>query len=271
MLIPQHMGKYKIIRLLDQGAVALLYEGLDPSQQRRVALKIVRPSLLTPHNLARLRREAQVSCTFSHPNIVAGYEYNEVQETPFLVLALIHGRKLREPMDRSRRFELSWVVEILSQTLEAMAYIHDRGVIHLDLKPANMILSESSQIKVTDFGLARFTELAETQTGIITGTPHYMSPEQFMGRRLDKRSDLFSLGVILYELLTNKRPFPGEKIQTVQWHVLNTLPKKPSTLNPSCPKAWDVVIQKALAKRPVNRFQDAESFQKAIKKALKFS
>lgn len=273
MKAPKQLGKYKIIRILDRGAMGLVYEGFDPSQQRRVALKTIHQDLLTGRHgqeiLVRFRREAQAWGAFLHRNIVAIYEYNEAQETPFIALELVQGKKLKEYTGKKKRLEFPQIVKVLSQILDAIGYIHDKGMIHLDLKPANIILLEDNQVKVTDFGIAQVTNCRDIQTGAITGTPSYMSPEQFMGQRLDKRADLFSVGVILYELLTKEKPFPGHKVLTIMRRVLNTPHKKPSTLNPHLSKAFDVVIQKALAKRPADRFQDAESFWLAIEHAEK--
>lgn len=269
---PTQIGRYAIVRPLDQGASGLVYEGWDPEQHRSVAIKTIAPSRLQEPDghrlLARMHDEAQLFGTLAHPNIAALYEYGEVQNVPFIALELLSGKTLKEHLEAGDRFALARVVDILCQILDALAYMHDKGVVHLDLKPANIILSADHRVKLTDFGISRLEEHPADRYDTIMGTPGYMSPEQWMGQRLDRRSDLFSVGAILYELLTGVRPFPGRQLSTVMQRVLNLSPAPPSRRNAQLPPDLDAVVQQALAKQPADRFQDAQSFRLAIQQAF---
>ncbi|MBF0463081.1 MAG: serine/threonine protein kinase [Magnetococcales bacterium] len=268
---PTRLGRYHLVKVLDHGANGLVYEGLDPDQHRRVALKTISPSRLAEQDgqrlLERFRHEARVFGPFAHDNIVTLYEYDEEQGVPFIALELLQGQNLKECLATGNRFDVPQIVAMLSQILDAVAYMHARGVLHLDLKPANLILLADNQVKVTDFGIAQTESEPDTRHNTITGTPGYMSPEQLMGHRLDRRSDLFSVGVILYELLTGIKPFPGKQIPNIIQRVLNLSPEPPSRIDPQVPTAFDDVLQKALAKRPVDRYQTAALFLLAIQQA----
>lgn len=268
---PQKLGKYEVRRQLGCGAMGIVYEGYDPFIQRTVALKTIRKELLDQDRaqemLARFQREAQAGGRLSHPNIVAIYEYGEDQNTAYIAMEFIEGKELRELFAESARFTLAQVIDIMAQLLSALNYSHQHGVVHRDIKPANLIVMADNQVKITDFGIARLESSNLTQTGSIMGTPNYMSPEQFMGQPIDGRSDLFSAGVILYQLLTGEKPFIGESTTTIMYQVLNNTPNAPSVLNVQIPAAFDGVIRKALAKRPSERFQTGHEFIDAIKSA----
>ena len=269
--LPKKLGKYTITRILGKGAMGIVYEGTDPVIERQVAIKTIHKHLLEGEDGQALRdrfkREAQAAGRLMHHNIVAVYEYGEEQGLPFIAMEYVKGRELKEYIAEQSRFEVAQIVDIMSQTLSAMAYVHAASVIHRDLKPANIILLDNGQVKVADFGIARVRDSSMTQIGAVMGTPSYMSPEQFMGQRTDKRADIFSLGVILYRLLTGEMPFPGEGVATIMQKVLNAPVEKPTTYNFDLPKGFDGVIKKALAKRPTDRFSCAEDFLVAIKAA----
>lgn len=269
---PTQLGKYSIVKMMDRGATALVYEGWDPDQQRRVAIKTLHPSRLAKQDgerlLARLHEEARLCRAFAHPNIVTLYDQGEEQNIPFLVLELLDGKTLKEHLDAGNRFATTRIADILCQILEALAYLHDQGVVHLDLKPANIILLPDHRVKVTDFGIAQSGDFQESRHDVIQGTPGYMSPEQSMGQRLDRRSDFFSAGVILYELLTGVQPFPGRQVSTVMQRVLNLTPEPPSRQNAHLPEALDGVVRRAMAKQPTDRFPDAPSFRLALQQAI---
>ncbi|MBF0183587.1 MAG: serine/threonine protein kinase [Magnetococcales bacterium] len=265
---PSQLGRYHVIRLLDQGATGPVYEGIDGQQQNRVAIKTIHPALLTAADrqrlLDRLRDEARLFGSFTHHNIARFREYNEDGDVPFIAMELLQGHNLREVIEQQQRLAVARVVAIIGQILDAAAYLHAQGIIHLDLKPANIVLLEQDRIKITDFGIARFSHLPGAEQTPIAGTPAYMSPEQLMGHPLDARSDLFSIAVILYELLTGVRPFPGKQVVNIVQRVLNLTPEPVSQLNPQLAPAWDSLLYKALAKQPAERFADAESMQLAI-------
>ena len=268
---PQKLGKYEIRRQLGRGAMGIVYEGYDPFIQRTVALKTIRKELLDQERaqemLARFQREAQAGGRLSHPNIVAIYDYGEDQDTAYIAMEFIEGKELKELFSENARFTLPNVVDVMAQLLSALNYSHQHGVVHRDIKPANIIVMADGQVKIADFGIARLESSNLTQTGSILGTPNYMSPEQFMGQSVDGRSDLFSAGVILYQLLTGEKPFIGESTTTIMYQVLNNTPNAPSVLNVQIPAAFDGIIRKALAKRPPDRFQTGQEFIDAIKSA----
>ncbi len=265
---PQKLGKYEIRHQLGRGAMGIVYEGYDPFIQRTVALKTIRKELLDQDQamemLARFQREAQAGGRLNHPNIVAIYDYGEDQETAYIAMEYIKGKELKELFAENTRFALPTIVGIMSQLLLALNYSHQHGVVHRDIKPANIIVMEDGQVKIADFGIARLESSNLTQTGLVLGTPNYMSPEQFMGQHVDGRSDLFSAGVVLYQLLTGEKPFVGESTTTIMYQVLNNTPNAPSQLNVQIPAAFDGVVRKALAKRPEDRFPSGQEFLDAI-------
>jgi len=268
---PQKLGKYEVRRQLGRGAMGIVYEGYDPFIQRTVALKTIRKELLDQDQaqemLARFQREAQAGGRLNHPNIVAIYDYGEDQETAYIAMEFIKGKELKELFTENTRFALPTIAGIMSQLLLALNYSHLHGVVHRDIKPANIIVMDDGQVKIADFGIARLESSNLTQTGLVLGTPNYMSPEQFMGQHVDGRSDLFSAGVVLYQLLTGEKPFVGESTTTIMYQVLNNTPNPPSLLNVQIPAAFDGVVRKALAKRPEDRFQSGQEFLDAITSA----
>jgi len=267
---PKKLGKYEIRRELGKGAMGVVYEGFDPTIERVVALKTIRADQLGGEDaaeiMARFRREAQAAGRLNHPRIVSIYEYGEDAGTTFIAMEFVAGRSLRESFEQNARFSVPQIVRIMSQLLEALDYSHRQGVVHRDIKPANIMLLADGTVKVADFGIARIESSNLTQTGMILGTPSYMSPEQFMGQKIDGRSDLFSSAVILYQLLTGERPFTGSPT-TIMHKVLQENPLPPSQLNVQAPRPFDQVVKRALEKRPEDRFQTAPEFAQAIRAA----
>ena len=284
------LGKYQIRRELGKGAMGVVYEGYDPGIERIVAIKTILPSQLKGGEvdavLARFKREAQAAGRLNHPGIVAVYDYGEVvaetdhtmvagaqpplgggQRVAFIAMEYVKGRELRDYFDADERFPLKEVERLMVEMLDALEHAHGKGVIHRDMKPANLIVLADGRIKIADFGIARLETSELTQAGTILGTPSYMSPEQFMGQPVDCRSDLFSCGVILYQFLTGEKPFTGNTT-TIMYKVLREEPLAPSTLNLTLPAAWDAVVKKAIAKVPADRFQSAREFTDAIKAAV---
>jgi len=264
------LGKFEIRRELGKGAMGVVYEGYDPMIERTVAIKTIRAENLqgddAQEQLARFRREAQSAGRLTHPNVVSIYDFGLDDGTYYIAMEFVRGRELQDMLNNNERFGTAGVVQVMTQLLEALDYSHRNGVVHRDIKPANIIILDDGTVKVADFGIARIESSNLTQAGMVLGTPSYMSPEQFMGQTVDGRSDLFSAGVILYQLLTGEKPFTGS-LTTIMHKVLQEQPLPPSTLNVQVPRAFDTVVQKALAKRPDERFQTGREFAAAIKDA----
>jgi len=233
--IPAKLGKYDILRELGQGAMGIVYEGRDPVIDRRVAIKTLKREQLERSEadevIARFKREAQAAGRLNHPNVVAIYEYGEMSGeeadgTAFIAMEFVQGRELKDAFDSDERIALPLVGRIMGQLLDALEHAHRNGVVHRDIKPANIILLADGTVKVADFGVARIESSNLTQAGTVMGTPSYMSPEQFMGQTVDGRSDLFSAGVVLYQLLTGEKPFTGA-LTTIMHKVLKEDPPWP--------------------------------------------
>ncbi len=275
------LGKYQIRRELGHGAMGVVYEGFDPQIERVVALKTILPeSLNGPQSndlLTRFKREAQAAGRLNHPGIVAVYDYGEEMahdehgqacgKIAFIAMEFVKGRELREWFEHDTRFTLADTERIMYELLDALGHAHSQGVVHRDIKPANLIMLDNGKLKIADFGIARLESSDLTQVGTVMGTPSYMSPEQFMGQIVDGRSDLFSCGVILYQLLTGERPFTGNST-TIMYKVLNESPLNPSLLNANVPPGLDLVLKKALAKVPGDRYQSALGLYQAIAEAV---
>ena len=267
---PQKLGKYEIQSVLGKGAMGVVYKAFDPNIERTVAIKTVRMDLvdpeLTTQFIGRFKNEARAAGRLHHPNIVGIYEYGEHENVAFIAMEYIEGTGLRAHLDRKTRFDFPQVVAILSQLLLALDVAHERGVIHRDIKPANVILTPGGQVKVADFGIARIDAASLTQTGMVLGTPSYMSPEQCQGLASDHRSDLFSAGVILYELLVGERPFTGSP-EMIAYRICNEAPRPPTAVaTQTLPEGIDAVVMTALAKDPDQRFQSARDFHAALRK-----
>jgi len=264
------LGKYEIRGELGRGAMGVVYEGYDPLIERVVALKTIRADQLVGENareiVARFRREAQAAGRLSHPNIVSIYDFGEDAGVWYIAMEFIKGRELKEYFEAQERFSTADSVRILTQILSALGYSHKLGVIHRDIKPANIILLPDGSVKVADFGIAHIESSELTQVGAVLGTPSYMSPEQIQGLPIDGRSDLFSVGVILYQFLTGERPFTGSSTITMR-KVLEENPLPPSRFNVQLPGAMDAVVRKALEKRADDRYQSADEFAMALQAA----
>jgi serine/threonine-protein kinase len=265
------IGKYEIRREIGRGAMGVVYEAYDPAIKRMVALKTIRAEQLVGEQaesiVARFRREAQAAGRLNHPNIVSVYDLGEDNGVWFIAMEYVQGRELKACFEANERFKTADIVRIMSQILSALDYSHRQGVIHRDVKPANIFLLPDGTVKVADFGIAHVESSNLTQVGTVMGTPSYMSPEQIMGLPVDGRSDLFSAGVILYQFLTGERPFAGSTATTTMQKVLKEEPLAPSTLNVQLLPALDAVVRKALAKRADDRFQTAQEFSDALRAA----
>jgi serine/threonine protein kinase len=246
-------------------------DGYDAVIDRRVAIKTI--TLPDPNDaeaqdeLARFRREAQAAGRLTHPNIVAVYDYGEDGTIAYIVMEYAPGTELKKILDKGDRLPPAETVRIMEGVLAGLQYSHERGVVHRDIKPGNIILSSDGTVKIADFGIARIESSSMTQAGTVMGTPAYMSPEQFMGQTVDARTDIYSAGVMLYQLLTGERPFEGG-MTAIMHKALNTEPPRPSELSVTAPSALDPVVARAMAKRPGDRYENAAAFARAIRDAM---
>ncbi|HEX2334470.1 MAG TPA: protein kinase [Burkholderiales bacterium] len=271
------LGRYTIERTLGKGAMGIVYEGLDPKLNRRVAIKTILKSHLDPDTVKdysmRFSREAQAVARLNHPHIVQVYDFAEEGEIAYLVMEFIRGKELKNFFDANERFDIQEVVRIMCELLDALDFAHNAGIIHRDIKPANVMLDSQGRTKLTDFGVARVQDLdrtnaEHTQAGTLVGTPAYMSPEQITGAAIDKRTDVFSAGIILYQFLTGEKPFTGGGAWTIAKKIIREHPPLPSSLNNAVTPYFDAVVNKALAKNPDTRYRSAKDFAAALKLAL---
>ncbi|MBK7659354.1 MAG: protein kinase [Betaproteobacteria bacterium] len=274
MLIPDKIGKYDVQGVLGKGASGMVYRGFDPGIKRPVALKVIAKDSLDPGDLeyvlSRFRHEAEAVGRLTHPRIAAIYEYIETEDLACIVMELVNGKSLAHHLKEVTQYGFKDTWEIIRQVLDGLAYSHGQGVVHRDLKPANILINDDGRIKITDFGVARIDSSTLTQVGDIVGTPHYMAPEQFSGLEATNRTDLYQVGVIVYELVTGQRPFSGNNVEILR-RVVNERPANPSTLNPKVAWQLDWVIQKSLAKDPTERFESAREFAESLRGALEES
>ena len=270
--LPSAFGKYQIKSVLGQGAMGVVYSGYDFAMKREVAIKTVHEEILRQRRseiIERFAAEAEAAGRLIHSNIVAVYEFNqEDTEKPFIVMEYVNGHSLKQLLDSNRRFGTDEVVRILEQLLDAIGFSHSKGIVHRDIKPSNIIITDEGKIKIMDFGIAHRDTSDLTQMGDVMGTLGYMSPEQMQGQVIDNRTDIFSVGVILFELLTGEKPFPGNSFQRVMYSTLQHTPDPPSVLNNHVSGELDAVVAKALAKIPEERFSSAEKFSLALRGAL---
>ena len=265
------LGKYEISGILGKGAMGTVYDARDPVIDRRVAIKtLTLPDAAdteTQEELARFKREAQAAGRLTHPNIVGVFDYGETATLAYIVMEFVDGPSLKSLLDKNERFPTAETVRVMEALLAGLQFSHERGVVHRDIKPANIMLTRAGQVKIADFGIARIESSSMTQAGTIMGTPAYMSPEQFMGQTVDARTDIYSAGVVLYQMLTGERPFEGS-MTAIMHKVLNVAPPMPSELSVTAPHMLDGVVARAMAKRPEQRFATADEFARALRAAF---
>ncbi len=268
---PEQIGKYEIHGILGQGGMGVVYRGYDRAIARGVAIKAITKSMLVPDEvsqvLARFRHEAQAVGRLAHPRIVQIYDYGEDDELAYIVMELIHGTTLMHHLSRGDSYSVAESAEIIRQILDGLGHAHAEGVVHRDIKPSNILINNDGRIKISDFGIARTEATGVTQAGEVVGTLHYMSPEQFAGHEINAPADLYSVGVIAYELLAGKKPFSGNAV-TLMRLVLSEMPELPSRINLELSPRLDAVLMKALAKNSTQRYQSAPEFSLALKEAV---
>lgn len=270
---PEIIGKYRIQSVLGQGAMGIVYQAYDPDIDRLVAIKTIRSSLLDgdlgEELLRRFRTEVKAAGKISHPAVVSIYEFEQQQDTPYFVMEYVDGRDLKTRLKSQEIFTLERASEIIIAVLEGLDYIHDFDIIHRDIKPANIFITESGHVKIADFGIARIDDSDMTQVGSVLGTPSYMSPEQCQGATLDCRSDLFSVGVVFYELITGKKPFYADQSAAIIHNVINNPPVPPQEYFAELPDGYQRIIETALHKEPAKRFQTARAFHDELERCLR--
>ena len=277
------LGRYQVVRVLGRGAMGEVYEGLDPRLNRSVAIKVISTAVIADPEQrasysARFIREAQAVARLNHPHIVTLYDFGEENGVAYMVMELVRGEELAAYFDMTQDFHLEFTLEdavrMSCELLEALGYAHRNGVIHRDIKPANVMLSQDLRVKLTDFGVAQLLALNiaalgdDQAEGELVGTPSFMSPEQITGQAVGPQSDIFAVGIILYQFLTNERPFRGDGMFAVQQKILHEQPVPPSLLNPRLNPAFDRVLARALAKQPGQRYASAQAFRDDLQRAL---
>ncbi len=267
------IGRYQVVRELGRGEMGIVYLGKDPRINRLVAIKTIRFGDAVDNSEVkpikeRFFKEAEAAGRLSHPNIVAVYDVGEDYDLSYIAMEFIDGRNLSQYCRKDSLFPIKTVLHIASVIGQALDYAHAQGVVHRDIKPGNIMLLRNGSIKITDFGVARITASSRTRTGIIMGTPSYMSPEQLAGRRVDGRSDIFSLGILIYELLTGEKPFKGESITSLIYQIANQQHPSPRDYNPDIPDCCLKIIDKALMKEADQRYQRGNELSKDIHEAL---
>lgn len=252
-------GRYEIVAELGRGSMGVVYQGFDPMIGRTVAIKTMLVEGLPPSEFEeykqRFQREAQAAGVLTHPNIVTVYDFGEDNGVLFLAMEFLEGKSIQQLVEKHNIMPIETLVPMYEQICSALDHAHQHKIVHRDVKPANIMILESGLVKVTDFGIAKVMSMGMTQAGQILGTPNYMSPEQVKGRQVDGRSDIFSLGVILYELVTGEKPFGGQNITTVIYKIINEDPIPPRQLDATIHPGLSFVISKALAKNPPERYQ----------------
>jgi eukaryotic-like serine/threonine-protein kinase len=265
---PILLGRYELGRLLGAGGMAEVYEGHDRLLARRVAVKILLAQYAhDPAFLARFRREAQAAASLSHPNIVGVFDTGSEGDTWFIVMEYVDGRTLKDIIRAEGALYWARAAEVAGDVAGALAVAHARGIVHRDVKPGNVMLTTEGKVKVMDFGIARATAVPSiTQTSAVVGTAQYIAPEQAQGLEVDARSDVYSLGCCLYEMVTGQVPFTGPTPVAIAYRHVREDPTPPRALNPDVPVPLERVCLKAMAKRPEDRYQTAAEMQRDLER-----
>jgi serine/threonine-protein kinase len=263
MIQPAQLGRYDVVAEIGRGAMGVVYRAVDPMLERTVAIKTINMAL-DPGEMEQYEKrftiEARAAGGLNHPNIVIIYDIGRSGDLAYMAMEYLEGRELKE-LIAANTLSADRALEIAAQVADGLAYAHAHEVVHRDVKPANIMILNDHRVKITDFGIARMRSAdVRTQTGVVLGSPRYLSPEQVLGKRCDARADTFSLGVILYEMTTGQAPFNGIDVNSLMFQIVNFTPPPPSSVNPALPPMLDLIIAKALAKSADDRYADIAEF-----------
>ena len=262
-------GRYEIVKELGQGAMGTVYLGRDPKINRQVAIKTLSYASVPEEELAEVKsrffREAEAAGNLSHPHIVTVYDIGEEHDIAYMAMELLEGTELTAFCQPGRLLPVPEVLDIMAEVADALNYAHGQGVVHRDIKPANIMRLKNGTVKVTDFGIARVMDSSRTRTGIVMGTPSYMSPEQVGGKKVDGRSDLFSLGIVCYEMLTGVKPFDGESLTTLMYAIAKSPFKPLVEIVPDLPPCCVSIVNKLLNKSVSRRYASAKQVLEALR------
>lgn len=269
----KHFGRYEVLGELGRGAMGVVYKAADPVLNRVVAIKTI---LLSQDPVereeyeGRFYQEAKAAGSLSHPAIVTIYDLGRSDNVAYMAMELLEGRELRDFIAGPDHLSIKQAVSVAAQVADGLAYAHERGIVHRDIKPANIMVMADGTAKITDFGIARMRASdVKTQTGMMLGSPKYMAPEQVLGQRTDHRADIFSLGVTLYETLTGQAPFNGSSLESLMYQTVHVPATPPTRLRPDLPQILDLILAKALEKKPEDRYQDARQFAADLRECEK--
>ncbi len=264
------LGRYEILGQLGRGAMGIVYKGRDPKLNRMTAIKTIRFSdefdeSQVENIKEHFYREAEVVARLSHTNIVTIYDVGEDLDLSYLAMEYLEGVTLEKFTNNENLLSIKKCIAVIAQVCDALAYAHQHDIIHRDIKPANIMMLKDGSVKVTDFGIARAITSTKTRTGIIKGTPYYMSPEQTQGNELNGQSDVFSLGVVFYQLLTGKLPFYGDNMAAIMYQTTSIEPEPPTTYNPAINKPILAILKRSLEKSRKDRYPDAGKMGEHLK------
>lgn len=264
--MPDHLGRYEIVDVLGRGSMGVVYKAKDPLIDRLVAIKAIDLKILAEEERdryeARFYQEAKAVGRLTHPNIVTIHDLGESGDIVYTAMEYLAGHEL----DCSKQLTIDEALNIAIQVAAGLSYAHQHGIVHRDIKPSNIMLLKNNHVKLCDFGIARMaTSMLRTRTGIILGSPLYMSPEQISQETIDHRSDIFSLGIVLYEMLTGKTPFFTDNAVATMQSIVNDVPPSPSSLNPKVPETLDHIVARCMAKKPEDRYQTAEELESDLR------
>ena len=268
------LGRYEVIKILGRGAMGTVYLGRDPRINRDVAIKAVTYDDIEPEQLMNVKkrffREAEAAGKLNHPNIVTIYDVGEDHDMAYIAMELLKGEDLAAHCSKENLYPMGKTINVVAEIADALDYAHRNGVVHRDIKPANIMVIGNGKVKVTDFGIAQVMSASKTQTGVLVGTPNYMSPEQVSGKKVDGRSDLFSLGAVFYELLSGQKPFKGENMAALMYNIANStypsLRNVAPKVTPCCVEIVDTLLSKAVTKRYKNAAELARQARDCLKR-----